>query len=99
MRGVHSSAVRRSPARHGPLHLELVVPRFPNPETPMAQTDAPVNAAAAGTVVLGGDMPVVRMGFGAMRITGAGIWGPPKERDECLRVLRRAVELGVTLID
>jgi aryl-alcohol dehydrogenase-like predicted oxidoreductase len=65
----------------------------------MAQTDAPVTAAAAGTLVLGGDMPVVRLGFGAMRITGEGIWGPPKDRDECIRVLRRAVELGVTLID
>ncbi len=65
----------------------------------MAQTDAPVTATAAGHFVLGADMPVVRLGFGAMRITGGGIWGPPKDRDECLRVLRRSVELGVTLID
>ena len=57
------------------------------------------NAAASGTFVLGGDLPVHRLGYGAMRITGDGVWGPPKDRDEAIRVLRRAVELGVTLID
>ena len=46
-----------------------------------------------------GDLTVNRMGFGAMRITGKGIWGPPADRDECLRVLRRAVDLGVDFID
>jgi pyridoxine 4-dehydrogenase len=46
-----------------------------------------------------GDLTVNRMGFGAMRITGKGIWGPPADRDECLRVLRRAVDLGVNFID
>lgn len=58
-----------------------------------------VNAASSGTFELGGDLPVHRLGFGAMRITGEGVWGPPKDRDEAIRVLRRAVELGVTLID
>lgn len=53
----------------------------------------------SGTFSLGGDLPVTRLGFGAMRITGKGIWGPPKDRDEALRVLRRAVELGVDFID
>jgi len=48
---------------------------------------------------LGGDLTVRRMGFGAMRITGQGIWGPPKDHAEALRVLRRAVELGVNFID
>jgi pyridoxine 4-dehydrogenase len=48
---------------------------------------------------LGGDLTVRRMGFGAMRITGQGVWGPPKNRDEAIRVLRRAVELGVNFID
>ena len=48
---------------------------------------------------LGGDLPVRRLGFGAMRITGSGVWGPPKDRAEALRVLRRAVELGVNFID
>ena len=56
-------------------------------------------AAASGTFLLGGETPVRRLGFGAMRITGDGIWGPPKDHDESLRVLRRALELGVTLID
>jgi pyridoxine 4-dehydrogenase len=56
-------------------------------------------AATAGTVALG-DGPVVnRLGFGAMRITGPGIWGPPADRDEAVRVLRRAVELGVQFVD
>jgi aryl-alcohol dehydrogenase-like predicted oxidoreductase len=56
-------------------------------------------AHAAGTFGLGGDLPVHRLGFGAMRITGAGIWGPPADHDEAIAVLRRAVELGVDFID
>jgi pyridoxine 4-dehydrogenase len=58
----------------------------------------PLPAAAAGTLRLG-DMTVNRMGFGAMRITGQGIWGEPRDLEECKRVLRRAVELGINLID
>jgi pyridoxine 4-dehydrogenase len=54
---------------------------------------------SSGTFSLGGDLLVHRLGFGAMQITGPGIWGEPKDRDECIRVLRRAVELGVDLID
>ncbi len=53
----------------------------------------------SGTLTLGGDMTVRRLGFGAMRITGEGIWGPPRDHQEALRVLRRAVELGTNLID
>src|SRR3954471_17729826 len=56
-------------------------------------------ATAAGSFVLGGDLPVNRMGFGAMRLTGKGIWGPPGNRGEAIRVLQRAVELGVTFFD
>jgi len=56
-------------------------------------------AAAAGTFTIGGDLTVNRLGFGAMRITGRGVWGPPDDRDEAIRVLRRAVELGIDLID
>jgi aryl-alcohol dehydrogenase-like predicted oxidoreductase len=56
-------------------------------------------AQAAGSFALGGDLTVKRLGFGAMRITGNGVWGPPDDRDECIRVLRRAVELGVNFID
>lgn len=51
------------------------------------------------TFELGGDLTIHRLGFGAMRITGNGIWGEPKDREECKRVLRRAVELGVDFID
>src|SRR5881397_742845 len=51
------------------------------------------------TFTIGGDLTVNRMGYGAMRITGEGIWGPPKDREECIRVLKRAVELGVNFID
>jgi pyridoxine 4-dehydrogenase len=56
-------------------------------------------AQASGTFTLGGDLAVNRLGFGAMRLTGKGVWGPPHDHDECIRVLRRAVELGVTFID
>jgi pyridoxine 4-dehydrogenase len=56
-------------------------------------------AAAGGTIALGGDLTVNRMGYGAMRLTGKGIWGPPTDRPEAIRVLRRAVETGVTFID
>jgi aryl-alcohol dehydrogenase-like predicted oxidoreductase len=57
------------------------------------------NAAASGTFSIGGDLPVHRLGYGAMRITGKGIWGDPKDPEEARRVLRRAVELGVNFID
>jgi pyridoxine 4-dehydrogenase len=52
-----------------------------------------------GTFAIGGDLKVRRLGFGAMRITGRGVWGEPKDPDEAMRVVRRAVEVGVTLID
>jgi pyridoxine 4-dehydrogenase len=61
-------------------------------------TTQPV-AQASGTFIIGGDLTVNRLGFGAMRITGQGVWGPPADPDECIRVLRRAVELGVNFID
>ncbi|WP_433058836.1 aldo/keto reductase [Dactylosporangium sp. CS-033363] len=57
------------------------------------------SAANAGTIDVGGDLTVNRLGFGAMRITGDGIWGQPRDRDEAKKVLRRAVELGVNFID
>ncbi len=55
--------------------------------------------ADSGSFALAGDLTVSRLGYGAMRITGDGIWGPPKDREESLRVLRRAVELGVDFLD
>jgi pyridoxine 4-dehydrogenase len=57
------------------------------------------DAAASGIFNLGGDLPVHRLGFGAMRITGPGVWGEPKDPAEARRVLQRAVEVGVNLID
>jgi len=56
-------------------------------------------AAPSGTFDIGGDLTVNRLGFGAMRITGKGVWGEPADRDEALRVLRRLPELGVSFID
>ena len=57
------------------------------------------DAARAGTFTIGGDLAVVRLGFGAMRITGPGIWGPPRDRAEALTTLRRIPELGINFID
>src|SRR3954471_17714357 len=56
-------------------------------------------AVESGSFEIGGDMPVVRLGYGSMRLTGPGIWGEPSDHDEANRVLRRGVELGVSLID
>lgn len=61
--------------------------------------DTPLTAASAGTIDLGGDLTVFRLGFGAMRITGPGVWGDPPDRDVAKAALRRAVELGVNFID
>jgi pyridoxine 4-dehydrogenase len=56
-------------------------------------------AAASGTFAIGGDLPVHRMGFGTMRLTGEGVWGEPADHDEAIAVLRRAVDLGINLFD
>jgi len=64
----------------------------------MSRTQA-ISAAAAGTFILGGDLTVNRLGYGAMRITGKGIWGPPADKPGAIATLRRAVELGVNFID
>lgn len=65
----------------------------------MPRASSPAPAAAAGTVTIGQDLVVNRMGFGAMRVTGHGIFGPPADPSECIRTLRRALELGVNFID
>jgi aryl-alcohol dehydrogenase-like predicted oxidoreductase len=65
----------------------------------MPTATGPLPAEQAGTIALGGDLTVNRMGFGAMRITGQGIWGPPEDVAGAIATLRRAVELGVNLID
>lgn len=63
----------------------------------MTTTTRPV--PASGTFTIGGDLPVHRLGFGAMQLPGQGVWGPPRDHAAALAVLRRAIELGVTLID
>ncbi len=68
----------------------MTTPVFSNPSG---------DRAPGGVFTVGGDLPVHRLGFGAMRITGEGIWGPPRDHGEAIRVLRRAVELGVNFID
>lgn len=60
---------------------------------------ANATAKASGTFTIGGDLTVNRLGYGAMRLTGAGIWGEPKDAEEARRVLKRAVELDVNFID
>src|SRR5215510_6768617 len=66
---------------------------------PMSTQLQDVSAARSGTFSLAGELTVHRLGFGAMRITGEGIWGPPRDKKEALSVLRRATELGVNFID
>jgi pyridoxine 4-dehydrogenase len=69
-------------------------------QTSKTDTDSDRNLASeAGEFVLGNDLKVTRLGFGAMRITGEGVWGEPADRSQAIRVLRRAVELGVNFID
>ncbi|HYM69482.1 MAG TPA: aldo/keto reductase, partial [bacterium] len=63
-----------------------------------SETGAKLNASRVGTFVLG-DLNVHRLGFGAMRTTGAGVWGMPNDPEEARRLLRRVVDLGVNLID
>jgi aryl-alcohol dehydrogenase-like predicted oxidoreductase len=60
---------------------------------------ATISAAASGTFKIGGDLEVTRLGYGAMRIVGDGVWGPAKDEDAVLAVLRRLPELGVDFID
>src|SRR6202521_1405835 len=63
------------------------------------KTKINLSAASSGTLSLGGELTVNRLGFGAMRLTGDGIWGPPKDPEAAIAVLRRAVELGINFID
>src|SRR5215467_12922199 len=69
------------------------------PGPPAATADYKKNAGRSRTFAIGGDLPVYRLGFGAMQLTGPGVWGEPADRDEAIAVLRRAVELGINFID
>ena len=62
-------------------------------------SETKLSARGSGTFTIGEDLTVTRLGFGAMRVTGKGVWGPPQDHDEAIRVLRRAVELGIDFID
>jgi pyridoxine 4-dehydrogenase len=68
-----------------------------NHKPAMQRDQAP--ATKAGEFLIGGDLRVTRLGYGAMRVTGDGVWGEPVDRAEAVRVLRRAVELGINFID
>ncbi|MDF1604857.1 aldo/keto reductase [Nocardioides sp. YIM 152315] len=62
-------------------------------------TTTHTNADSSGTFMIADDLPVVRLGYGTMQLTGPGVWGPPRDHDEAIRVLRRAAELGTTFFD
>lgn len=81
--------------------MDLARRRVCNPTNPTAfmQSVDQQPAAQAGTITIGGDLTVNRLAYGAMRITGDGIWGPPKDHDEAIRVLKRTLELGINFID
>ena len=68
-------------------------------EVKSEQSGGVKSATKAGKFFIGGKLPIHRLGFGAMRITGKGIWGEPRDHDEVIRVLRRAIELGINFID
>jgi pyridoxine 4-dehydrogenase len=68
-------------------------------EKDIRQARGELDAGASGTFTIGEDLTVSRLGFGAMRVTGDGVWGEPKDHEEAIRVLRRAVELGIDFID
>src|SRR6187402_691201 len=69
------------------------------PWLPWYMTSTTQPAAASGTFLLGGDLPVHRLGYGVMQLPGPGVWGPSRDHDGAIRVLRRTLELGITLID
>ena len=93
---IRSGPVRGSPARFR-VGLRFTA-RATDRIVTVMDTNVP-NAATSGTFLIGGDLPVHRLGYGTMRLVGDGAWGEPSDAAEAKHVLRRAVELGVTLID
>jgi len=85
-------------ARPGLSYLNVVAGAYPLRRR-STSIPFPLMATTTATFTIGGDLPVNRLGYGAMRITGEGIWGPPQDHAESIRVLKRAVELGVDFID
>jgi pyridoxine 4-dehydrogenase len=76
-----------------------VIKQHMAPAKPTAAANQKRPAAKSGTFAIGGDLPVHRLGYGAMQLTGPGVWGEPADRVQAIAVLRRAVELGINLID
>src|ERR1044072_5539627 len=77
-----------------------VIEQHMGPTRPIPATSAPRRPAErSGTFSIGGSLPVYRLGYGAMQLTGPGVWGQPADRGQAIAVLRRAVELGINLID
>src|SRR4028119_2463579 len=93
--GLIPSASRPRPTSRAGRHEESQTIGGPT----MTERNTTPHAAEAGTFALGGDLEVNRLGYGAMRITGEGIWGEPADPEEAKRVLRRCLELGINLID
>jgi pyridoxine 4-dehydrogenase len=79
--------------------IEVIKHHMGPPEPTPAATAHKRPATASGTFAIGGDLPVHRLGYGAMQLTGPGVWGEPDDRAQAITVLRRAVELGINLID
>ncbi len=79
--------------------IEVIQHHMAPPKTPVVTSDHKKPATRSGTFAIGGDLPVHRLGYGAMQLTGPGVWGEPADRAQAIAVLRRAVELGINLID
>ena len=91
--------LRGSAAVTGAMLAGSAIPRWAGAAASATAVDPNGPAAAAGTLLIGGDIQVSRLGFGAMRITGDGVWGEPRDANEAFAVLRRAVQLGTNFID
>src|ERR1019366_6541450 len=95
----HRSVHQLKAAPRFRLSLQKLGPNFFERIRSSMSQQITLSAAAAGTFTIGGDLTVNRIGYGAMRITGPGIWGPPADKKAELATLRKAIELGVNLID
>src|SRR5262249_42446986 len=85
--------------RPEPSRGEIMVVKKRSAEAKSSQKAGLKAVVKPGEFLIAGELPIHRLGFGAMRITGKGIWGEPQDRDEAVRVLRRAIELGINFID
>src|SRR4051812_36249474 len=103
--GFVSNRMNREPSKARPLSKPCCENWSPNENEGVSMTVQSLTsgtstsqpAAQSGRFVIGGDLPVHRLGFGAMQITGPGVWGEPRDHDEAIAVLRRVIELGINL--